>query len=802
MSNQKQSGESFLHARNANTHKSREVEDVASYMRRSGEKIPNSPAEKLGAHIRFLNEVVNDGLLTGDQESISRQVDYLTIRTDEVPESYFDLQKKIARERGHGDIDITSSMRDTMIETIREEQTQSLESWADYLTDSSNDTTYPDWFKKYAFEAMTKLGPFDKEKSAYTKRSRGTTTPYADLNAEALSYVYDAIDRHALQGVDTDDERVSTLVNSGSFAKLYAHAMMEVTPASAERREITAGSWTKYDQIEGRYDPDYDFNEEGEASDRTAIDNEDAMRLAKSLQGHGTGWCTAGTRTAAHQLTQGDFYVYNSQDKDGNDTVPRIAIRMEHGRVAEVRGIEHDQNLEGNMTSIAMDKLATLEGGEEYLKAAADMKRLTEIDEKNRSNDELSVQDIWFLRYADVSNFGYQQDPRISEILESRDYKQDLDILINNIDNSLLAEAMISEYEFKDLIDNIDSFDLSADSRDEIAFEIIRSPAGREVANNLEKFNKKISLAQQIVHSGDTHAVYALSQNLSKIDDQAVFAQLLIDTGEDYCIDFVISHIDKFNSKEVDNAALAQILIDQNKQILVANYFDKLELNYDDRIELIEQLVQNRDNDAVNQYLDFDKLKLEPEDLAGVAVQLFKKGQADKVIDSIDSFKDKKILVQKMIDSDLGVYVLWHIDQLGKEMIDQKALMNSLISGGSYNHEALAQNLDEFDAGVVDQRALATYLIKHNGLSTLVDNFDKFDSKNLDESELVQLTIDWIDRSGLDPSPLIRQLGEISSPVTIAQVLIKNGDTRYIRYIQGYKNLPQDILSKFNPNWY
>ena len=69
------------------------------------------------------------------------------------------------------------------------------------------------------------------------------------------------------------------------------------------------------------------------------------MSLAQSLRSWNTGWCTAGTRTAAHQLSMGDFYVYYTQDEEGKDVVPRVAIRMEDGSVAEVRGINPDQNL-------------------------------------------------------------------------------------------------------------------------------------------------------------------------------------------------------------------------------------------------------------------------------------------------------------------------------------------------------------------------------------------------------------------------------------------------------------------------
>jgi len=66
------------------------------------------------------------------------------------------------------------------------------------------------------------------------------------------------------------------------------------------------------------------------------------MVLVKSLQGHGTGWCTAGETTTESQLSSGDFYVYYTLDKEGNPTIPRLAVRMEGSQIAEIRGVGPD----------------------------------------------------------------------------------------------------------------------------------------------------------------------------------------------------------------------------------------------------------------------------------------------------------------------------------------------------------------------------------------------------------------------------------------------------------------------------
>jgi hypothetical protein len=82
-----------------------------------------------------------------------------------------------------------------------------------------------------------------------------------------------------------------------------------------EGREEIKGQWVKYEQG----------------------DNEAAEKLFHSLEGKGTGWCTAGKSTAETQIESGDFYVYYTNDSQGEPTQPRLAIRMDgDNRIGEV----------------------------------------------------------------------------------------------------------------------------------------------------------------------------------------------------------------------------------------------------------------------------------------------------------------------------------------------------------------------------------------------------------------------------------------------------------------------------------
>ncbi|MEZ6330460.1 MAG: hypothetical protein R3B12_00360 [Candidatus Saccharimonadales bacterium] len=94
--------------------------------------------------------------------------------------------------------------------------------------------------------------------------------------------------------------KLQKLLRGSNFGKMYAYALLEAT-STKEIISTTEGSWMKCNQSD---DP------------RTA------RRLSESLQGYGTGWCTAGEETAILQLQGGDFYVYYTRDEADKDRVP------------------------------------------------------------------------------------------------------------------------------------------------------------------------------------------------------------------------------------------------------------------------------------------------------------------------------------------------------------------------------------------------------------------------------------------------------------------------------------------------
>lgn len=166
-----------------------EVEQVVSYLRQNGETVPDKAGDRTATYLNFMADTVNDGVLTGDPESVKRQIDSHVIKAENMPESYFALQRRIAREQGYGDVEVTPDLKRQLIEAAQADQRGSLEKWMEYL--GGDDGSYPDWFKRYTWDSVVKLGAYDKEKAKFDRRDSSTVAPYPELNREALAYVFD-----------------------------------------------------------------------------------------------------------------------------------------------------------------------------------------------------------------------------------------------------------------------------------------------------------------------------------------------------------------------------------------------------------------------------------------------------------------------------------------------------------------------------------------------------------------------------------------------------------------------------------
>lgn len=380
--------------------------------------------EDVHTYMERLERITKRGI-EHDKLRILKQAYYnkYVIKPENVPESYFKQQEHIALDRGYGHVHYTEEIKKKEIEQIIREQKSSLDSWIDYFA-SSDTEMYPTWFKYFCFQGMVRLGYFDKKEDKYTKRTESTVKPFIEINREALAMLYDELIK-VLNKEEIDDKKLEELLKSGSFSKIYAYCIKKLDSVKKDKTNSDEGIWKKYPQ------------------------GSDANILFNDIHGKGTGWCTAGgLETATTHLEGGDFYVYFTKDEKENFTYPRIAIRMYNGKIAEIRGIAEQQNIESNMEKVVEKKLEEFPDKELYKKKVKDMEMLTHIYSKWKNNADLTKNDLIFIYEIEskITGFGYRKDPRISEITSSRNIKKDLSLIFNCSENqiSLTPEEALS----------------------------------------------------------------------------------------------------------------------------------------------------------------------------------------------------------------------------------------------------------------------------------------------------------------------------------------------------------------------
>lgn len=446
----------FLSKKYPKLHESKEV-------RKATGETKNSPDYKIDSYLERLEDLVFDPrkkqetISLGDKEnterpralSLLRQMvisKYITPNKEKMAQGASRLEERVARQMG-----INAQYNEEMLgqrgEIAVGDVVSSLDQWIKYL--SNPDEQYPVWFRYYAFRNILGLGEYDKDKKEFPKRSKGTTKLFPDVDRGALAYIQERID------ASQDDEKLKSIVEGQKwqgipekhqltskkakefaelpFAKQYAEGIRENGEISPELKKITEGKWVHYKQGDG------------------------PRKLWLSLQNKGAAWCTKGYSTAEKQIENGDFYVYYTLDSQGNPTIPRIAIRMNgNEEIAEnPRGVfDSQQNLEPNMIGIMEDKIKEFgPEAEKFKKKSADMKYLTEIEEKIKNNKELTKKDLIFLYEMEskIKGFGYRKDPRIEEIRNQRDIKKDLSLItgLKEEEISITKDEVLKDKEGK-----------------------------------------------------------------------------------------------------------------------------------------------------------------------------------------------------------------------------------------------------------------------------------------------------------------------------------------------------------------
>ena len=335
--------------------------------------------------------------------------DLYVIKPEDIPESYFQNQVKLARERGYGNIELTNEDKKRMTDQVIEDQKHSLDKWIEYFLYDEESKSYEMWEKYWVFQGLQNLGKYDKKTYKFSKRDKTTVYPFPPVERE---FIFTTL--HLMEDYIKDkkgDEEIKSALGSGNFKMLYEYVIKQSMLKDKLQSNTTSGKWVKYEQ-----GSDYNI-------------------LRDSLQGYYTGWCTAaGENFAKSQLVGGDFYVYYSFDNNGEAKIPRIAIRMDgKNKIGEIRGIADRQNMEPEMMPILEEKLKEFPDRDKYLKKEHDMKLLTLIDKKVNNNIELTLDELKFLYEIDskIEGFGYEKDPRINEIKSKRNIKKDYALIFD-----------------------------------------------------------------------------------------------------------------------------------------------------------------------------------------------------------------------------------------------------------------------------------------------------------------------------------------------------------------------------------
>ncbi len=430
-------GENFLKAK-YNLQNAPEVESALKrhgkqVKRVSGEtiKIPQKPIERIQGYLDRFQEIIRRESPTEVSKGVSALKQILckkfVIKPGNVPEAAFLLEQRIAREQGHGDIEITDEFRKRKTEEIVNNQTQSLNRWIDYLF--STDANYEDWAKYWAFRSVLEMGKIEKtedkkgrETASFGKRRKDTVASFPPLNERALAETISVLRSRLKEkskpkdeqkpvknkSIKLDDLEFQELLSTENFSRIYAQFLIEMPEYSKEGLQEIRGKWVKYEQ------------------------DSDAISLVQSLEGYPLEWCTAAYDTAQTQLQGGDFYVYYSLDQHGEPKVPRVAIRMELGKIAEVRGIAPDQQVDPYIAPVIEEKMKEFPDGKKYEKKSRDMKLLTEIENRVKAKQKLGREELIFLYEVEskIEGFGYHRDPRIDEIIKQRNLAEDTPVIL------------------------------------------------------------------------------------------------------------------------------------------------------------------------------------------------------------------------------------------------------------------------------------------------------------------------------------------------------------------------------------
>lgn len=383
--------------------------------RAGDESTPLGHAE--GPYRSFLDRsIAPDGTPLGTAYGPGRIIENLLVKSADIvrgKKAYTELDASLMGELASEDNprpDITDEMRYEAFERIQATQRAELIEWFDYLDRHS---IYDDGFKLYVWKSVTTTSNEDGGRNLKPLRTTGTIACFPKLNPEALAYVYDVYRNRSSNSPRLDKIRLSKLKNA-PFDKLYGAALRLSEPHRPNEtdRERNLRLNPALVSIDGRWET-FDFNPNRAPAPnainpdldarvshhhRVQMPQDISRSLSLSVHDHHTGWDIAVRELSEAYLRGGDrFLVYYAEPRgqDGADGIPRVAIRVHEGVVADVM-INNELGLSSNLLSDnpqivqsglqlvnnVIDRLNHLPGGREFIPQLASLQRLMTIRER------------------------------------------------------------------------------------------------------------------------------------------------------------------------------------------------------------------------------------------------------------------------------------------------------------------------------------------------------------------------------------------------------------------------------------
>ena len=403
--------------------------------RKTGQKLVGKNGERRSdAYVARVERIIGQRGTKAEQRlwDMTAASDDLVVRPENVPESFWKTQAQIKRDNGLDEY-ISDYEKSLLIEDAQEHQRESIKSWSDYL--GHKECPYPMWFKLFAWDGVSKMSAvYDKNTRRFAKRDETTMAPYPFLNPAILAQVYEAIckvnglceeDETAESSLDEATEKIVKTYNFNNLYSLFL-SRQKAAPEVPKNPEDVRGDWIEY--LPGE---------------------EKALAEAAA----GTPWCVASPEVGKNYLMGGvygtgeveeaeskaKFILFHLQDEHTGELADSAcaSIRLDtEGNVAEISGIQEGQVLDDALVPIVEEKVKTLPGGEKYLEAFADKRRLIEIDRKMKNGEELSDDELRFIYELDrpihrIERYG--NDVRVDEAKQKYPLSSLIERKITNI---------------------------------------------------------------------------------------------------------------------------------------------------------------------------------------------------------------------------------------------------------------------------------------------------------------------------------------------------------------------------------